>query len=190
MLITTYMQGLGFLAKSFLAVSDPKITDLAWGKKVRGVFPDRLISKKCSFIWKFTRRTLKTEYFSSVFEVFDPLDFEIGVKKRARNADFQHTALLAEKMAFFWFCFLEKFVLATSDRKITDLAWGKKVRGVFPDRLISKKCSFIWKFTRRTLKTEYFSSVFDVFDPLRLQGGGIFSSETPPPYQTRAKTAF
>ena len=91
------MQGLGFLAKSFLAVSDPKITDLVWGKKVRGVFPDRLISKKCSFIWKFARRTLKTEYFSSVFEVFDPLDFEIGVKKRARNADFQHTALLAEQ---------------------------------------------------------------------------------------------
>ena len=80
MLITTYIQGLGFLAKSFLAVSDPKITDLAWEKKVRGVFPDRLISKKHSFIWKCTRRTLKTEHFSSVFEVFDPLDFEIGVK--------------------------------------------------------------------------------------------------------------
>ena len=85
--------------------------------------------------------------------------------------------------------FLAKSFLAVSDPKITDLAWGKKVRGVFPDRLISKKCSFIWKFTRRTLKTEHFSSVFDVFDPLRLQGG-IFSSETPPPYQTRAKTAF
>ena len=87
------MQGLGFLAKSFLAVSDRKITDLAWGKKVRGVFPDRLISKKCSFIWKFTRRTLKTEYFFPVFEFFDPLDFEIGVKKCTRNADFQHTVL-------------------------------------------------------------------------------------------------
>ena len=80
MLITTYMQGLGFLAKSFLAVSDPKITDLAWGKKVRGVFPDRLISKKCSFIWKFTGRTLENEHFSSVFGLFDPLNFEIGVK--------------------------------------------------------------------------------------------------------------
>ena len=73
------MQGLGFLAKSFLAVSDPKITDLAWGKKVRGVFPDRLISKKCSFIWKFTRRTLKTEHVSSVFDVFDPLRLQGGV---------------------------------------------------------------------------------------------------------------
>ena len=80
MLITTYMQGLGFLAKSFLAVSDPKITDLAWGKKVRRVFLDRLISQKCSFIWKFTGRTLKNEHCSSVFEVFDPLDFGICVK--------------------------------------------------------------------------------------------------------------
>ena len=106
MLITTYMQGLGFLAKSFLAVSDPKITDLAWGKKVRGVFPDRLISKKCSFIWKFTRRTFKTEHFSPVFEVFDPLDFEIGVKKRARNADFQHTALFIKNMFSSGFVFL------------------------------------------------------------------------------------
>ena len=85
MLITTYMQGLGFLAKSFLAVSDPKITDLAWGKKVRGVFPDRLISKKCSFIWKFTRRTLKTEHVSSVFDVFDPLRLEAGGDFHFRN---------------------------------------------------------------------------------------------------------
>ena len=78
--ITTYMQGLGFVAKSFLAVSDRKITDSAWGQKVRGVSQDRLISDTGSFILKFTRRTLETEHFSSVFEVFDPLDFEIGVK--------------------------------------------------------------------------------------------------------------
>ena len=71
---------LHFLLKFVFAASDWKITDLAWGKKVRRVFLDRLVSKKCSFIWKFTGRTLKNEHFSSVFEVFDPLDFEIGVK--------------------------------------------------------------------------------------------------------------
>ena len=93
--ITPYMQSLGFLAKFFLATSDRKITDLAGGKKVRRVFPDRLISQKCNFIWKFTRRILEHEHFFKVFEVSDPLDFEIGAKKRVRNADFQHTALLA-----------------------------------------------------------------------------------------------
>ena len=99
---------LHFLLKFVFAASDWKITDLAGGKTVRRVFLMRLVSKQCSFIWKFTGRTLKHEHFSPVFEVFDPLDFEIGIKKRARNADFQHTALLAEKIAFFWFCFLEK----------------------------------------------------------------------------------
>ena len=103
MLITTYMQGLGFLAKSFLAVSDPKITDLAWGKKVRGVFPDRLISKKCSFIWKFTRRTLKIEYFSSVFDVFDPLRLQGGgfsLQKPPPLPDPRENSILSKKQCF------------------------------------------------------------------------------------------
>ena len=40
----------------------------------------RLVSKKCSFIWKFTGQTLENKHFSPVFEVFDPLDFGICVK--------------------------------------------------------------------------------------------------------------
>ena len=89
---------------------------------------------------------------------------------------------------------LAKSFLLVPDRKIPDLAWGKKVWRVFPDRLISKKCSFIWEFTRRTLKNEHFSSVFAVFVPPKLGRGGDFPfPKTPPPrppYQTRAKTAF
>ena len=71
---------LHFLLKFVFAASDWKITDLAGGKKVRRVFLMRLVSKKCSFIWKFTGQTLENEHFSSVFEVFDPLDFGICVK--------------------------------------------------------------------------------------------------------------
>ena len=88
--------------------------------------------------------------------------------------------------------FLLKFVFAASDWKITDLAWGKKVRRVFLMRLVSKKCSFICKFTGQTLENKHFSSVFEVFDPLR--GEGIFSFKTPTrPARKRhfeQKTAF
>ena len=45
-----------------------------------GVVPDRLVSQNCTFIWKFTGRTLESGHFSSVFEGLDFLDFEIGVK--------------------------------------------------------------------------------------------------------------
>ena len=58
-----------------------------------GVVPDRLVSQNCTFIWKFTGRTLESEHFSSVFEGFDFLDFEIGVKTQTRNADFQYIAV-------------------------------------------------------------------------------------------------
>ena len=43
-------------------------------------------------------------------------------------------------------------------------------------RLVSKKCSFIWKFTGQTLENEHFSSVFEVFDPLGFYAGRIFAS--------------
>ena len=59
-----------------------------------------------------------------------------------------------------------KLFCATSDREIADLAGGKRIRRVRPDRLISKNHSFIWEFTGGSLKTEHFASVFGVFDPL------------------------
>ena len=153
--------------KLVFATSERKIADSSGGKRIRGVRPDRLISKNCSFIWEFTGRPLKNGHFSPVFGVFDPLDFEIGAKN-AREMHIFSMLRLSLKYAFLKFGFLAKSFLAASDRKNADSRGGKKVRRVRPDRLVSKKCSFIWEFTGRSLKTEHFSPVFGVFDPLWL----------------------
>ena len=99
-----------------------------------------------------------------VFGVLDPSDFEIG----AKNACEMHIFSMFRfslKRAFFKVGFLAKSFLAASDRKNADTARGKRVRGVRPNPLMSKNCSFIWEFTGRSLKTGHFSSVSGVFDP-------------------------
>ena len=93
--------------KLVFATSERKIADSAGGKRVRGVRPDRLISKNRSFIWEFTGQSLKTGHFSPVFGVFDPLDFEL-MQKNAREMHIFSMLRFSLKIAFFEFGFLAR----------------------------------------------------------------------------------
>ena len=94
MLITTYMQSLGFLAKLVFCDLGQENPRFSLGEKSTEGFPRSAYKPKMQ-LHMGIYTPLENELFSAVFEVFDPLDFEIGAEKHARNADFQHTALLA-----------------------------------------------------------------------------------------------
>jgi len=178
-----------FSVSSFFAMPDPKIAEPGGGKRVQGVCPDCLISKNCSFILEFTGRSLKTLHFSTVFGVFDPLDFKMDAKSAREPHIFSIVRFLL-KNAFFKFGFLARSFLAASDPKIADSARGKRARGVRPDCLTRTTCIFIWEFIGRTPKNEHFSLVSCVFDLSGLYPASAADPRAPPPPRLHETAIF
>ena len=147
----------GFSRKALFTGLRPENPRFSLGEKSTEGFPRSAYKPKMQFhMGIYTSDPRKWAFFLS-FLSFWPLGFWDWCEKTHAKRRFSAYCTSSPKVHSSGFVFLQSSFFATSDTKIPDLAWGKKVRRVFPDRLISKQCSFIWKFTGRTLENEYFS---------------------------------